>query len=477
MVVTSFILSLLVFVGIGALAVRKHKTTTKDYLLSSNDVKPWLAGLSAVATNNSGYMFVGQIGFTYMHGLASIWLMIGWIVGDFISSMYVHRRLRVATEKEGVLSYGGLLSNWGGTDYKYVRLIAGLVTLVFLGVYAAAQLSAGSKALYVLFGWDYAVGATLGAIIVVVYCFAGGLRASIWTDAAQSFVMFGAMLMMCVISIYTVGGFTDFWTQLADVSPEYMNIFPPDRIVGPPWGIIMFLTGWLFAGLGVIGQPHIMVRFMAMDDPNNMKKTRAYYYGFYTTFFTLTILTALAARLLLPDVANFDPELALPTLAQELLPSVLVGIVLAGLFAATISTADSQVISCTAAITNDFSKKRLNSYAAAKAVTLTVGAIALGIVLFGDDSVFNLVIIAWSTLASVFGPLLFTHALNLKMTQPWAVATMLVGFVTVVIWRELGLSDVMFEVAPGMIAGTLTAFIGYAVGAVRKKRGPKPEAL
>ena len=476
MVVTSFIISLLVFVFIGAMAVRKHKANTKDYLLSSNDVKPWLAGLSAVATNNSGYMFVGQIGFTYMHGLASIWLMIGWILGDFVSSMYVHRRLRIATEKEGVLSFGGLLSNWGGTDYTYVRLIAGLVTLAFLGVYAAAQLSAGSKALHVLFGWDYAVGAILGAIIVVVYCFSGGLRASIWTDAAQSFVMLAAMLMMCVISIYTVGGFTDFWAKLADVSPTYMNIFPPDRIVGPPWGIIMFLTGWFFAGLGVIGQPHIMVRFMAMDDPNNMRKTRAYYYGFYITFFTLTILTAMAARLLLPDVNAFDPELALPTLAQQLLPSVLVGVVLAGLFAATISTADSQVISCTAAITNDFTKKWLNGYWAAKLVTLSVGAIALGIVLFGDDSVFNLVIIAWSTLASVFGPLLFAHALNLKMSQPWAVATMLVGFAAVLIWRELGLTDVMFEVAPGMVAGTLTALLGYWVGAVRKKPGPKPKA-
>src|SRR5690606_5150142 len=126
--------------------------------------------LSAVATNNSGYTFVGQIGYTYEVGLSSIWLMLGWITWDFVASMVVFRKLRDTTEKRSVLSFGGLLARWHGTDYRRLRFVVSAITLVFLGTYAAAQLRAGSKALHVLFGWDYSMGAIIGCAIVVGYC-------------------------------------------------------------------------------------------------------------------------------------------------------------------------------------------------------------------------------------------------------------------------------------------------------------------
>ena len=465
MVLLSFGFFLLIFVVIGVLSVLKRSQTSEDYLLASQDVKPWLVALSAIATNNSGYMFVGQIGFTYQYGLQSIWLMIGWVLGDFLMSLFVHKNLRTQSEKNKSLSFAGALSAWHGTDFKYLRIIGGLITLAFLGTYAAAQLNAGSKALHVLFGWDYSMGAIIGSVIVLLYCFAGGIRASIWTDAAQSFVMFAAMTLMLGVALFELGGFSSFVSSLYDVGPDYMNLFPS----GHPWGDsfigpFLFVLGWFCAGIGVIGQPHVMVRFMAMDKAENIFRTRVYYYSWYVAFYVITILVAFAARLLIPETNGFDAELALPTLAGELLPAILVGLVLAGLFAATISTADSQILACTASITNDLGPSKFSGYLATKCATVFVTIVALAIALSGSDSVFSLVLIAWSALASAFAPLLIVYALRQKVTEPLALAMMIGGVSTILLWRYFDLNSITYEMAPGIIAGFVVFAIGKILG-------------
>jgi len=465
MTLLSFGFFLLVFVVVGLLSVLRREETGVDYLLASQSVKPWLVGLSAIATNNSGYMFIGMIGYTYVYGFSSVWLMIGWIAGDFLSSLLVHEKLRVTTEARRQESFAGALSAWHGTDYRLLQLLGGGLTVVFLGAYAAAQLTAGSKALHVLFGWEYGVGGGVGAVIVLLYCFAGGIRASIWTDAAQSMVMIVAMALMLWVGLREIGGWAAFGTALNGVSPDYMNWFPPVLWVRGAAGPILFVLGWLFAGVAVIGQPHIMVRFMAMDDPKNMWRVRGYYYGWFIAFYALTICVGLTARLLLPETANFDAELALPTLAGSLLPPVLTGLVLAGLFAATISTADSVILSCTAAITRDFPYRGLSSYTVTKLATVSVTVLALAIALSGNESVFSLVLIAWSALASAFGPLLIVYSLDQKPSEPLAVTMVCVGVAVVLIWRYLGWDQtVVYEVLPGMLSGLVIFAAGKYLG-------------
>ena len=467
MIVISFSLFLLAFVVIGLLSVLKNRHTNTDYLLAGHSVKPWLVSLSAVATNNSGYMFVGMIGYTYTVGLSSIWLMIGWIAGDFIASTFIHKKLRMATEKQGALSFAETISKWNGTDYKILKAMGGLITIAFLGTYAAAQLNAGSKALHVLFGWDYSAGAIIGAIMVLLYCFAGGIRASIWTDAAQSFVMILAMVLLCITAVIKIGGLEQFNIAIHDVSPTYMNLFPQTELLGSIAGPIAFVIGWMFAGFGVIGQPHIMVRFMSMDNPKNMQRVRAYYYTWYILFFGITIFTAMAARLLLPQVDSFDAELALPTLAQHLFPDVLIGLVLAGLFAATMSTADSQILSCTAAITRDFPLKNKSSYIITKIATVFVTSVALSIALFGNDSVFSLVLIAWSALACAFAPILTVYVFGGKPSEATAIAMMVIALAVMFLWRSMGLSSAVYEVGPGILAGLVTYLIANKVSRIK----------
>jgi sodium/proline symporter len=463
MVIASFLAFLALFVVIGLFSLKQSKKNSNDYLLAGHNVKPWLVALSAVATNNSGYMFIGMIGYTYSVGISSIWMMLGWIIGDFIASLLVHRPVREMTERHGVHTFGGLLSHWHDTNYTALRFIVGLITLLFLGTYAAAQLSAGSKALHVLFGWQSYTGALIGTVIVLLYSFAGGIRASIWTDAAQSFVMLLSMALMLYITIDNLGGIDSFTAKLAQVDSGYLSLMPQDMHYGPIIGGLGFVLGWLFAGYGVAGQPHIMVRFMTMDRPENITRVRLYYYSWFTLFFGMTIGVGLAARVLLPEVDNFDAELALPTLAHELLPQILVGMVLAGIFAATISTADSLILSCSASLTRDFHHQKLEHYLITKGGTVVVSLLALGIALMSDKSVFALVLDAWGVLGAGFAPLMTVYALGRRPNQALAISMMLGGIATVYAWPAI-MPGLTYAIAPGMIAGFIIYLIGSSLG-------------
>src|SRR5690606_32588746 len=277
----------------------------------------------------------------------------------------------------------------------------------------------GGKALQGVLGWEPAVGAVVVAAMILAYSVAGGIRASIWTDAAQSIVMLAAMTLLFTVALQGQGGFSGTVQKLSDI-PGYLDLFPADLLFPGALGMGLFVLGWMFAGFSVVGQPHVMVRFMALDEAGNMMRARAWYYSFFTAFYALATGVGLLSRLYLPELSGMDPELALPTIALELLPPVLVGVILAGIFAATMSTADSLVLSCSAAITHDLFPERLDSTWQAKTATAVVTLLALGIAMSETRSVFQLVILSWSTLASAFAPLLTLYAVGRRISEAGA---------------------------------------------------------
>ena len=493
----SFLLSLLCFLAIGILSATRKQTNTEDYLLAGRAVNPWLTALSAVATNNSGFMFIGLIGATYRGGLSSMWIMIGWVCGEYCAWRWVFREFRERSQTAGTETVASFLATTFGSDetmeknehetsedvttarapgdvdlaagqsggvpgrQRPVAVLAALVTLVFLGTYAAAQLTAGSKALHVLFHWDYLAGTLIGAGIVAAYCFAGGIRASIWTDAAQSFVMLLSMFLLLFVSLREMGGFGAFWERLAAIDPALIDWRPEDG----KYGVGLFIVGWMFAGLGVLGQPHVMVRAMAIDRADHMATARRIYFVWYAGFSAAATLVGLCCRVLLPAATDFDEELALPLLSQQLLPEVLVGFILAGLFAATISTADSQILSCSAALTQDLFPRWGRSYAHTKFGTLLVTGMVVGIVIYASQNVFELVVLSWAALASSLGPLLAVRSLGVRVRTETGVAMIVAGLGTVLIWRYvLGLSDAVYDVLPGMTVGFAVFGIGRFAG-------------
>ena len=467
--IVSFVAFLALFVLIGVSSMRLSRGTKGDYYLASHGVAPWLVGLSAVATNNSGYMFIGVIGYTYATGLASIWLMLGWIAGDYIASTFVHARLRAAAGRTGEMSYVGVLNNWGGPGSPLWQRLGALLSVVFLLAYAAAQLVAGSKALQVLLEWPSWAGAVMGAVIVAAYCVAGGIRASIWTDAAQSFVMIAAMGLMLVVAVASLGGPEAALAQMGQVE-GYLDWFPRDLALPGLAGGLLFALSWMFAGFSVIGQPHIMVRFMTLDSPSRMRQARAWYYLWFTAFYAMATAVGMLARVYLADPGDFDAELALPTMAMELLPPVLVGLVLAGIFAATISTADSLLLSCSAALTHDLWPRPVDSTRLLKVSTVLMAGVALLWALANQQSVFGLVIMAWSALASAFAPLLVVLALGGRPGARLVLAMSIIGVLVALVWRWAGLAGAVYEGMPGILAGLLV----YAIG---RRLGGEPQPL
>jgi len=456
--VYSFIGFMLLFAAIGLSSVWRSRGTREDYYLASSNVHPWLVGLSAVATNNSGYMFIGVIGYTYATGLASIWLMIGWIAGDFLSSLYVHRRLRQAAGDSHEVSYAGVLSSWYGQNHSAVQRLIGLISLFFLLSYAAAQLVAGGKALHVLLDWPLWSGAVAGAVLVSLYCFAGGIRASIWTDAAQSIVMIVAMSTLLVVSIVNLGGVSDAIGLMHNID-GFMDWLPKDLVFPGVAGGVLFIISWLFAGLSVIGQPHIMVRFMTLDNSSNIRQAKLWYYLWFTLFYCMATGVGMLSRIYLADTGSFDAELALPTMAQQLLPSVLVGLILAGIFAATMSTADSLVLSCSAAITHDILPHKVERTWLLKLTTVLITGVALALALTNDQSVFNMVIMAWSGLASAFAPLLLFLSMGKRPSQVASIIAIVTGFAVALVWRLLDLHAMVYEGLPGILAGLILLYL------------------
>ena len=269
--------------------------------------------------------------------------------------------------------------------------------------------------------------------------------------------MIGSLLLLLIVSIVKCGGFNQLWTQLAAIDPALTNLSPAKL----PLGFIPYFIGWAVAGFGVVGQPHIMVRAMAINNAQNVAKARdiKVIAGLTTSFASMGI--GLTGRVLLPDLlSNGDPELALPLLALNLLPVALVGVMLAGVFSATMSTADSQILSCSAALTQDMFPQFAHSYKIVKLGTLTVTAIVCVIALFGDKSVFFLVTFAWSALASALGPLFIVRVLQKPINGRVAIAMMVVGILSALIWTITpDLSKLVYSVLPGMAAGIFVYLI------------------
>jgi len=337
---------------------------------------------------------------------------------------------------------------------------------VFLGTFAGAQLQASSTALHALFEWDMAVGVLIGTAIVILYSFAGGIRADIWTDAAQSFIMLATMILILAVAANEIGGIEALSANLSRQDETLLAWVPQDL----GWILGFYLLSLFFNGLGVVGQPHVMTRFFALESAEKIPRTGFWYFSWYLPFALASLAVGLYTRALMPELPALEvaqqmdepTELALPLITMRLLPDVFVGVSLAGLFAATISTADSQIIVCSGAITQDINPLSNDSYLASKLGTFAVTSLALSLALFAPEGVFGLVLIAWSAMGASLGSVLVLRVFGCPLSLPTAYAMMAAGIVAVTLWHLSPWNEIVFEMLPG----TAAAFAVYAIARV-----------
>ena len=460
MILLSFLLFMFFFAGVGLASMRVKEDTTDDYLVAGRGMHPGLAALSAVSTWNSGYMFIGFIGFIYIQGYSAIWIAVVSTIGQLVAWMWLYKYIQKEGEERGIRSLTSLVSSTTGSPEAKV---AAVLSVLFLSIYAAAQLTAGGVALETMLNWAPTVGILIGFVLVVAYCYAGGIRASIWTDAAQSSVMIVGSTILCLVAVKNSGGLSGLHDQLAAVDDSMVSLFPS----GLRFGAALWIAAFFLGGLGVAGQPQVVSRVMTLKDDAARKQAMVWFFVWQTPFIVLMFIIGLACRVLLPELGTDGAQTGLPLLAMEQLSPFLGGVILASIFAATMSTADSQVLACTAAITDDVRPEWSTDHKATKMVTLGMAVFATVISLVGQqfpgfgDSVFSLVVLAVYGLGGIFVPMILVRMMGYEPDTTHSILMMMAGFFGVIGWVTFGLdgADGIFPSVPGVGAAFATHFL------------------
>ena len=457
-VVSFLIFSVGMSLVIGLLASQKSQKSELDYFLGGQNISPYFLALSASASKYSGFVFVGLMALAFEKGTASIWFCAGMLLGDLAVRWYAVKQLQDMNSGGWALSVAELLTFWNGEDRVWLRRFVGAVTFFFLAIYAAAQLKAGGRILQVALDQPLPVGVFLSTAVIAFYCWSGGIRASIWTDVAQVTVMSLSIGIILVVAVQSFGGIWETFARFMETAPsgsDEVKLFPQNLSVGNWSGWILFFVGAMGTGACVLGQPHVLIRPMALKKPSDVKKYILTTYIFEVLFTILLVLVGLCTRIVLQGEGPIDGENALFLTALKILSPVVLGFFLAGAFSSSLSTADSQILCCSASLLRDFPRRPKESLILAKVATISIVFVAAAIALFAKKSVFSLVIFAYSGLGVSIGSLLIMRMLRSTISERGALAVSLTGGIGLVCWEVLGLNTYISASVPGFILSFL----------------------
>jgi sodium/proline symporter len=478
-VTLTFVVYLAVVLAIGIIAWRST-VDLRDYILGGRRLGRWTTALSAQASDMSGWLLLGLPGYAYLAGLESLWLVVGLLAGTWLNWRFTARRLRTATEAYGdALTLPEYLQRRFADPHGLLRLLGAAVVLLFFTFYTASGLVAGGKLFETVFGLPYLWAVAAGAGAVLAYTFIGGFLAVSWTDALQGMLMLVALVLVACFGVAALGGFGGLGAGLEARNPALLNAFT-DAAGAPLTAIaVLSLLGW---GLGYFGQPHILARFMAVHSADELAASRRIAVVWVSIALGAATLVGLAgAAWLEPPLAGADTEKVFMAMAAVLLHPVIAGICLAGILAAVMSTADSQLLVASSAVSEDLYRDLLRPDAG-QGELLWIGRCAVIVIAIGafllaldpDSRVLDLVAYAWAGFGASFGPTILASLYWKRMSLAGAYAGILVGGVTVVCWKALsgGLFD-LYEIVPGVVLSSLAVAVFGRIG----KPAPMPATL
>jgi sodium/proline symporter len=464
--ISSFVLYMLVMLGIGFYFYFKTDDLS-DYVLGGRGLGPGVTALSAGASDMSGWLLLGLPGMMYSDGLVGSWIAVGLFIGAYLNWHYVAKPLRVYTHYlNDSITIPDYFANRFEDKKHTLRIVTAIVILLFYTLYTSSGLVGGAKLFEATFNMDYDTALLVGSFIIVSYTFLGGYNAVSWTDFIQGILMMLALVVTPIAVVFEIGGIGEVINiiELNDISK--LDIVSGSSLIG-----IISLLAW---GLGYFGQPHILVRFMSIRDENEMSRAKA----IGMSWMGISILGSLSvgffgyAYVIANGVDLNDSEKIFITLSQLLFNPWIAGFLLAAILAAIMSTIDSQLLVSSSVLTRDIYHAILHKNATDKelvwvgrATVIIIAVIAWYISTDSNSSVLKLVSYAWAGFGAAFGPLVILSLFNRNITKTGAIAGMIVGSATVIIYKQLegGIFDV-YELLPGFIFAWMAIIIFSKIG-------------
>ena len=464
----SLALYFIVMLGIGFYAYKKSTSDVSGYMLGGRSLSPSVAALSAGASDMSGWMLMGLPGAMYISGMSSLWIAIGLVIGAFLNYLIVAPRLRTYTEvANDSITLPDFFENRFNDKSRMLRIVSSVVIIVFFTLYTSSGIVAGGKLFESSFGLNYEVGLYVTAGVVVAYTLFGGFLAVSLTDFVQGCIMFIALVLVPIVTIDAVGGVGEMQLSVSNINPELLDIFSGVSLIG-----IISSMAW---GLGYFGQPHIIVRFMAIRHVKDMPTARRIGMSWMIVAIIGSMATGFAgiAYVAKTGLTLDDPETIFIVLSQILFSPLVAGFLLAAILAAIMSTISSQLLVTSSSLTEDFYKTFLHKGASDKQQVL-VGRISVAIVALvaiylaydRDSSILSLVSNAWAGFGAAFGPVIIGSLYWKKMTRNGALSGMITGAATVLFWIYApisidgqSLSSLMYEIVPGFILCSLVIYV------------------
>ena len=459
----TFVVYLVLMLGIGIVAYRRT-VNLSDYILGGRSIGPTTAALSAGASDMSGWLLLGLPGYALVAGFEASWIAIGLLTGTWLNWLFVARRLRVYSHAANdSVTMPAYFENRFNDKSHALRVVSAIFILLFFLFYASSGLVAAGKLFESVFALDYKIAVVVGTIAVVSYTLFGGFLAVAWTDVVQGLLMALELVLVPVFALNAVGGVDAAHAAMQAKNPELLTFFTD--VKGEPlgWIAILSLLGW---GLGYFGQPHILARFKAIANDKDMPTARR----IAVSWTALTLFAALAigwvAIAYLPTDLK-DAETVFMVLVNSLFHPVVAGILMAAVLAAIMSTADSQLLVSSSALAEDFYKAILKKNAdgneliwIGRAAVVVIALLALYFALNPESTVLGLVSYAWAGFGAAFGPAILLSLFWKRMNRHGALAGILLGGITVVVWKQLsgGLFD-LYEIIPGFLLATLAIIV------------------
>lgn len=474
-VVVIFVLYLGIMIGIGFYFYKKNKNVS-DYMLGGRQLNPWVAALSAQASDMSGWLLLGLPGTAYLLFVGTseaIWTAIGLALGTYLNWLIVAKRLRKYTLTAGdSITLPDFFKNRFHDKGNLLKVISAVFVLIFFLFYTASMFSAGAKLFTSVFGMSYTSALILGVVIIVSYTFLGGFLAVCWTDVIQGVLMFCALIIAPIVAYFHMGGSEGLQAALSAV-PDTFHFLPQTAAGTLNVTLLVSSLAW---GLGYFGQPHILPRFMAIRSDKEIRPARVIAMVWVLISLAAAIVVGVMGSLLFPSLA--DPEQVFIQMTISLFHPIITGILLTAILAAIMSTADSQLLVTSSAVANDIYKGVMKKDASEKqvlwfsrATVIVVSIIAALLVSVPDaaegtfmylinQSVFKLVAFAWAGFGSAFGPIILFSLFWKRTTKEGALWGILTGGIVSCLWWVMqgGIWD-LYEIVPGFLASSIVIVV------------------